>query len=30
MVIGLLDHYPWTVLHFQEAWWGLLAIAGKT
>jgi hypothetical protein len=29
MVIGLLDHYPWTLLHFQVAWWGLLAAAGK-
>ncbi len=24
-IIGLLDHYPWTILHFQTAWWGLLA-----
>jgi O-antigen ligase len=23
--IGILDHYPWTILHFQTAWWGLLA-----
>jgi hypothetical protein len=29
MMIGLLDHYPWTLLHFQVAWWGLLAAAGK-
>lgn len=29
MVIGLLDHYPWTTLHFQAAWWGLLAAAGR-
>jgi len=29
MVIGLLDHYPWTLLHFQAAWWGLLAAAGR-
>ncbi|MBI5670078.1 MAG: O-antigen ligase family protein [Chloroflexi bacterium] len=29
-VIGLLDHYPWTLLHFQAAWWGLMAAAGKT
>ncbi|MFN8373076.1 MAG: O-antigen ligase family protein [Anaerolineae bacterium] len=26
-VIGLLDHYPWTMLHMQLAWWGLLAAA---
>lgn len=25
--IGLLDHYPWTLLHFQAAWWGCLAIS---
>lgn len=29
-VISLLDHYPWTLLHFQAAWWGLVAAAGKT
>jgi hypothetical protein len=29
MMIGLLDHYPWTLIHFQVAWWGLLAAAGK-
>ena len=23
--IGLLDHYPWTLIQFQAAWWGLLA-----
>jgi hypothetical protein len=22
---GLFDHYPWTMLHFQVAWWGCLA-----
>lgn len=27
-VVGLFDHYPWTILHFQVAWWGLLALAG--
>lgn len=27
--VGLLDHYPWTVLHFQAAFWGLLAAAGN-
>lgn len=29
-VVGLFDHYPWTILHFQAAWWGLLALAGTT
>jgi O-antigen ligase len=24
-IIGLFDHYPWTLLHFQIAWWGLMA-----
>jgi hypothetical protein len=24
-VIGLFDHYPWTQVHFQVLWWGLLA-----
>lgn len=24
-IIGLFDHYPWTMLHFQILWWGLLA-----
>jgi O-antigen ligase len=28
MVIGLFDHYPWTLPQFQVAWWGLLAVAG--
>jgi O-antigen ligase len=28
--IGLLDHYPWTILHFQVAWWGLLAVASQS
>lgn len=27
-IIGLFDHYPWTLLQFQAAWWGLLAAAG--
>jgi hypothetical protein len=27
MVVGLLDHYPWTLLHFQTIWWGLLGAA---
>lgn len=26
-LVGLLDHYPWTILQFQTAWWGLLAAA---
>ncbi len=26
-VIGLLDHYPWTLIQFQTAWWGLLAVS---
>lgn len=26
-VIGLIDHYPWTILHFQVIWWGGLALA---
>ncbi len=29
MIIGLLDHYPWTLLHFQALWWGLLGAAGS-
>lgn len=29
LAVGLLDHYPWTLLHFQVAWWGSLAIAGS-
>lgn len=24
---GLFEHYTWTILQFQVAWWGLLAIA---
>lgn len=24
-VIGWFDHYPWTILHLQIAWWGSLA-----
>jgi O-antigen ligase len=24
--IGFLDHYPWTLVHFQAAWWGSLAL----
>lgn len=26
IVVGLFDHYPWTILHFQAAWWGSLAV----
>jgi O-antigen ligase len=26
-VIGIFDHYPWTLLHFQVLWWGGLAAA---
>ena len=29
MVIGLLDHYPWTLMQFQALWWGILAVAGS-
>lgn len=29
IIIGLIDHYPWTILHFQVAWWGSLALAGR-
>ncbi len=25
LAVGLLDHYPWTQIHFQVAWWGCLA-----
>jgi O-antigen ligase len=24
-IVGLFDHYPWTLLQFQVMWWGLLA-----
>jgi O-antigen ligase len=27
--LGLLDHYPWTIIQFQVAWWGLLAASLK-
>jgi O-antigen ligase len=27
--VGLLDHYPWTQIHFQVAWWGCLAASAK-
>jgi O-antigen ligase len=26
-IIGLLDHYPWTMFQMQLAWWSLLAAA---
>src|SRR5690606_2703061 len=29
IIIGLFDHYPWTILHFQMLWWGALATAGQ-
>jgi hypothetical protein len=29
LIIGLLDHYPWTILHFQVALWGALVTAAK-
>jgi O-antigen ligase len=25
LVVGQLDHYPWTLLNFQVLWWGCLA-----
>jgi hypothetical protein len=30
LVIGLVDHYPWTLLQFQVAWWGLTAASIRT
>lgn len=27
MIIGLLDHYPWTLIQFQVAWWAMFGIA---
>ena len=27
--IGLLDHYPWTIIQFQVTWWGLLAASQR-
>lgn len=27
LAVGLLDHYPWTQIQFQVAWWGCLAAA---
>jgi O-antigen ligase len=30
MVTGLLDHYTWTILHFQAAWWAMLGAAGRS
>ncbi len=26
-IVGLFDHYPWTMIQFQALWWGLLATA---
>jgi hypothetical protein len=28
-VIGLFDHYTWSMLHFQALWWALLAAGGR-
>ncbi|MFN8449993.1 MAG: hypothetical protein U0521_15765 [Anaerolineae bacterium] len=25
LAVRHLDHYPWTQIHFQVAWWGCLA-----
>lgn len=25
--VGWVDHYPWTILHMQVAWWGMMAAA---
>ena len=30
VIVGLLDHYPWTILHFQIAWWALPALSFTT
>lgn len=30
LAIGMLDHYPYTLLHFQMALWGFLAAASST
>lgn len=27
LAVGLLDHYPYSQIHFQVAWWGCLAAA---
>jgi O-antigen ligase len=27
LVIGLFDHYSWTLIQFQTAFWGLMAVA---
>jgi len=26
LVIGLLDHYPYTIIQFQTALWGLMGV----
>lgn len=26
IAVGFLDHYPWTMLHFQAAWWGGMGV----
>jgi O-antigen ligase len=28
--IGLLDHYPWTLIQCQALWWGLLAASSRS
>jgi O-antigen ligase len=28
-VIGLFDHYPWTMLQFKALWWGALAVGAR-
>jgi hypothetical protein len=28
-IIGIFDHYPWTMLHFQVMWWGTLAVGAS-
>lgn len=29
VVIGIFDHYPWTIMHFQALWFGLLAVSSS-
>lgn len=29
LVVGLFDHYPWTILHFQLMLWGVMALMGR-
>jgi O-antigen ligase len=30
IVIGLFDHYPWSLLGMQVLWWGLLVVSGSS